>query len=85
MQLSEHFTLDELKKTTWNFPNDPVSQDAIHLELQFEAIRQSDIPYDQLILEFGWIHCSHSPDGHQRRQALIVYKDGGKISYKAAL
>ena len=147
MQLSEHFALEELQKTTWNFDNTappeavenlktlcvnvlepirellgcslritsgyrsqrvnravggkssppsqhlsgqaadfvPVGHDAVTQELQFEAIRQSEIPYDQLILEFGWIHVSHSPDGHQRRQALVAYKDGGKISYKAAL
>lgn len=145
MQLSEHFSVSELTKTTWNFPNQPdetsienlkalcvnvlepirellgcslritsgyrsqrvnqavggvlssqhrlgqaadfvpINQDAIHLELQFEAIRQSNIPYDQAILEFGWIHVSHNPNGDQRRQALIAYKDGGKISYKAAL
>jgi hypothetical protein len=145
MQLSEHFTLEELKKTTWNFPNEPdeasiknlealcknvlepirellgcslritsgyrsqrvnqavggvpssqhrlgqaadfvpISQDAIHLELQFEAIRQSDIPYWQLILEFGWIHVSFIAGQEPKRQALIAYKDGGKISYKAVL
>lgn len=51
----------------------------------FERVALSDIPYDQLILEFGgkWIHVSHKLNGAQRRQVLESYKDStGKTRYK---
>lgn len=63
----------------------PLCKDAITLELCFEAIRQSKIPYDQLVLEFGWIHVSTSVGGEPRREALIAHKNNGKISYEKIL
>jgi len=44
------------------------------------AIRDSDLPYDQLILEgyhegdphSGWVHVSHNPAGTNRRQVLTI-------------
>lgn len=45
------------------------------------AIKQSDIPYDQVILEYfdpvkktGWVHISFSP--RNRRSALVIDKSG---------
>jgi len=47
-----------------------------------EAVAASDIPFDQLIYEFGeqgWIHISHDGDGiHQRREVLAaLHSDSG--------
>lgn len=40
-----------------------------------EAIRKSDIPYDQLILEFGqWVHISFA--SKPRKQALVIDRNG---------
>ena len=42
---------------------------------------ESNLPYDQLILEFytggntGWIHCSYVPDG--RKESLTYDKQNG--------
>lgn len=50
----------------------------------FDRVARSDIPYDQLILEFGgqWLHVSHKLTGAQRRQVLEAYKDQtGKTRY----
>lgn len=39
------------------------------------AIKGSDIPYDQVILEYGrWVHISFSP--RNRRMALVIDKTG---------
>lgn len=50
----------------------------------FERIAKSDIPYDQLICEFGgeWLHVSHRLHGLQRRQVLEAYKVKGVTRYK---
>ena len=50
----------------------------------FEQIARSDIPYDQLICEFGgeWLHVSHRLHGPQRRQVLEAYKVKGVPSYR---
>lgn len=40
-----------------------------------DVLQDSDIPYDQLILEFGrWVHISFS--GRNRRQALVIDNNG---------
>ena len=50
----------------------------------FEQIARSDIPYDQLICEFGgeWLHVSHRLHRSQRRQVLEAYKVKGVTRYK---
>ena len=50
----------------------------------FEQIARSDIPYDQLICEFGgeWLHVSHRLHGLQRRQVLESHKVKGVTRYK---
>ena len=46
-----------------------------------KLILQMDLPFDQLIDEFGaWIHVSYGP--HHRRQVLTARKIGGKTVYK---
>lgn len=37
----------------------------------FDYIKNSDIVYDQLILENGWVHVSYNPK-HNRMQAFIL-------------
>lgn len=45
-----------------------------------KMIAESDLPFDQLILEAyhagqplsGWVHLSHNPNGRQRRQILTI-------------
>lgn len=40
-----------------------------------DALADSDVPYDQLILEFGrWVHISFS--GNPRRHALVIDRSG---------
>lgn len=49
----------------------------------FKKIAASDIPFDQLILEFGrWIHISHRKEGPQRRQVLIAKRENGRTVYE---
>ena len=50
----------------------------------FEQIASSDIPFDQLICEFGgeWLHVSHRLHGSQRRQLLEAYKVKGVTRYR---
>ena len=51
-----------------------------------------NLEYDQLILEYhnigepnsGWIHCSYSADGENRKQILRAYRDeAGKTKYES--
>lgn len=50
-----------------------------------QAIVQSDIPFDQLILEFGgWVHLGVRLD-KPRRQVLTATRDGGKVVYRNGL
>lgn len=52
----------------------------IKLEDAFLKIVESDIPFDQIIFEFGdWIHISYS--AKPRRQALIATRVNGKVKY----
>lgn len=45
----------------------------------FDAVVGSQVPYDQLILEYGqWVHVSFVP--HPRRQALIKNASGYSIA-----
>ena len=49
----------------------------------FQLIKSSNIPYDQLIQEFGtWCHVSYRPD--PRKQALYAVKENGVTKYEAA-
>ena len=45
----------------------------------FHALQESEVEYDQLILEFGrWVHISFSD--HPRRQSLVIDADGAKAA-----
>ena len=49
-----------------------------HMDLEeaFQKIKASNIPYDQLILEPGWIHISEAPVTRPpRRQTLRMQRD----------
>ncbi len=48
----------------------------------FDMIREMELPFDQLINEFGydWVHVSFGP--RNRRQVLKAEKSGGKTVYK---
>lgn len=49
---------------------------------------KDNLPFDQLIWEFGtkrkpnWVHVSYNPDGEQRGQILIAYKEKRRTRYK---
>ena len=63
-----------------------------NLELA-KIIENSNIPFDQLILEFytmgepssGWIHVSHKASGEQRGQVLTAARINGKTVYSNGL
>ena len=54
---------------------------------------QSELDFDQLILEFykkgdphsGWVHCSYSRFGNNRRQQLTALKIGRGVKYEQGL
>ncbi len=50
----------------------------------FEFIK-NNLPFDQLINEFGydWVHVSYNTDGRQRGEVLDAIKEGGKTKYVA--
>ncbi len=54
----------------------------------FDCILESNLPFDQLIWEYGkdfptWIHISFNSDGRQRRQVLEAYtKPNGQKAYR---
>lgn len=50
----------------------------------FEYIK-NNLPFDQLINEFGydWVHVSYNTDGRQRGEVLDAIKEGGKTKYLA--
>lgn len=50
----------------------------------FEFIK-NNLPFDQLINEFGydWIHVSYNTDGRQRGEVLDAIKEEGKTKYVA--
>lgn len=52
----------------------------------FKHIRESDLPFDQVILEFGrWVHVSVAPHGAEpRRRALIAERINSKTRYTEA-
>lgn len=46
-------------------------------------IRAMNLPFDQLIDEFGaWVHVSHSRTGKQRGQVMTARRVGGKTEYR---
>jgi zinc D-Ala-D-Ala carboxypeptidase len=48
----------------------------------FQRIRQSNLPFDQLIDEFGaWVHVSHRKPGRNRRDVLRARKVYGETIY----
>src|SRR5262245_16014791 len=48
----------------------------------FQKIRESNLPFDQLIDEFGsWVHVSYRKPGRNRRQVLRARKIDGVTSY----
>jgi zinc D-Ala-D-Ala carboxypeptidase len=51
-----------------------------HVERVFDVIRESSIPFDQLILEYNsWIHIAFPVEGDEpRRQVLTIDKSGVK-------
>lgn len=53
------------------------------LRTAFDAVYRSGIPYDQLILEPGWIHVSVCPDREPRRQALWAERTPNGMQYHA--
>lgn len=50
----------------------------------FLLIKQSDIPVDQAILEFGWVHVSFTRRYTNRRDFLIASVRDGKTIYQRA-
>lgn len=53
----------------------------ISMEELYQRIRNSDLPFDQLIQEFNqWVHVSYNPAGN-RRMCLRAVKDNGKTVY----
>lgn len=51
----------------------------------FEFIKASDLPFDQVIHEFGaWVHVSHTRSRINRRQALRAVRRRGRAEYLAA-
>lgn len=51
------------------------------LKAVWQKIKDSNIPYDQLILEGTWIHISFSTKHPPRKQAFILNPITGAISY----
>ena len=55
----------------------------INPQALFQRIRQSDLPFDQLIDEFGaWVHVSYRRPGRNRRQVLRARKVNGVTTYE---
>lgn len=53
----------------------------ISIEQLYQRIKNSDLPFDQLIQEFNqWVHVSYNPAGN-RRMCLRAMKDNGKTIY----
>lgn len=51
-----------------------------------ERIVQLQLPFDQLIMEFGeWVHVSHKPFGNQRGEALTAKRVNGAAHYLPGL
>lgn len=49
----------------------------------FDTIRRMQLPYDQVIEEFGsWVHVSYGP--RNRREELIARRVNGQTQYKPA-
>jgi len=48
----------------------------------FQLVRNSELPFDQLIDEFGrWVHVSYKKPGSNRRQVLRARKVNGVTKY----
>lgn len=57
----------------------------LDLQVCFDELRKSDLPYDQIIFEcHAWIHLAVARDGETpRREALAAVKDAaGRFSYQ---
>lgn len=55
------------------------------LDVAFQTVKRSEIPYDQLIIEPTWIHISAAaPGAKPRRQCLRAHREGGRMVYECA-
>lgn len=92
-QVDSGYRCPELNAIVHGVPNsahrdgraaDVIPQD-LDLQLCFEELRKSALPYDQIIFECdAWIHLAVAPDGETpRREALTAVKDAaGRFSYQ---
>lgn len=70
-------------KTSQHLTGQAADIEAGHLTIEelYQRIKNSDLPYDQLIQEFNqWVHVSYNEAGG-RRQNLRAVKDNGKTVY----
>lgn len=48
----------------------------------FQAIATTDLPFDQMIWEYGrWIHISHTSEQENRQQILVTRRIDGRLKY----
>lgn len=74
--LNDHLGSKRTSAHTRGFAVDFISPSFGTPEEIVEAIVNSDIEYDQVILEFGrWVHLAFTPD-EPRKEALIIDKKG---------
>jgi hypothetical protein len=53
----------------------------LSIEQLYQKIKNSNLPFDQLIQEFDqWVHVSYNPAGG-RRQCLRAVRENGKVKY----
>lgn len=52
---------------------------AVGTKRLFEILRDSGLPFDQLIFEGTWVHVSYGPKN--RREILIAHFSNGRVSY----
>lgn len=63
-----------------------IEVDALSPSRLCHAILEMDIPFDQLILEFGWTHVSRRLNGPQRGEVLTAWRDReGRVHYAPGL
>lgn len=48
----------------------------------FDAVRASDLPFDQVIMEGTWLHISYSRN-QRRQQCLVAHFKNGGVSYQS--
>lgn len=70
-------------KTSQHLTGQAADIEAGHLSIEqlYQRIKNSELPFDQLIQEFDqWVHVSYNSAGG-RRQCLRAVKDNGKTVY----